>query len=149
VRPARLVLLSLLAASVAGGSVSSTPRAAPAAAFRVVANAGQAVGVVDRRFVADAFLKKTTRWPDGGLIRPVDLGPASGVRERFSEDVLGRSVAAVKSYWQQLVFSGRGLPPPELDGDDEVVSYVVSHAGAIGYVSPSANIERVRLLTLR
>jgi ABC-type phosphate transport system substrate-binding protein len=143
------VLLSLFAASVAGGPVPSTSRAAPVAAFRVVVNAGHATGTADRRFVTDAFLKKTTRWPDGSLIRPVDLGPASPVRERFSEEVLGRSVAAVKSYWQQLVFSGRGLPPPELDGDAEVVSYVATHAGAIGYVSPTANIEQVRMLTLR
>ena len=41
----------------------------------------------------------------------------------------------MRSYWQQRIFSGQGLPPPELADDDAVVSYVLSHPGAIGYVA--------------
>jgi len=147
VRPARIAILSLLVVLAAG--VLAASRAASAPAFRVVVNAANPASALDRRFVADAFLKKTTRWSDGSLVRPVDLEPGSAVRQRFSDDVLGRSVAAVKSYWQQLVFSGRDVPPPELDGDDEVVSYVARNRGAIGYVSTGANIDRVRPLTVR
>ena len=124
-------------------------RAASGPAFRVVASPGNPASAVDRRFLAEAFLKKTTRWADGSTIRPVDLNGESPVRQRFSEDVLGRSVLAVKNYWQQIVFSGRDLPPPELDTDDEVVRYVIKHDGAIGYVSGTANIERVKILTVR
>jgi len=90
---------------------------------------------VDRKFLADAFLKKTTRWDDGELIRPVDQVPDSPVRRKFSEDVVKRSVAAVRSYWQQVIFTGRGVPPPEVGGDDEVVRYVLKYSGAVGYVS--------------
>jgi ABC-type phosphate transport system substrate-binding protein len=92
----------------------------------------------------DVFLKRTTRWNDGEAIRPVDQRPDSTARRRFSETILQRSVAAVKSYWQQRIFSGRDLPPPELDSDDAVVSYVTKHRGAVGYVSGTAKLERAK-----
>jgi ABC-type phosphate transport system substrate-binding protein len=141
-----LVLLSVvaMAALLAAPSGATTQPA-----FRVIVNPGNPTGSIERRTVADAFLKKTTRWPDGSLIRPVDLGGQSPTRQRFSEDILGRSVSAVRSYWQQLVFSGRDLPPPELDTDEEVIRYVLRYAGAIGYVSGGGNVENVKVLSVR
>jgi len=104
---------------------------------------------VDRKFLSEAFLKRTTRWPGGAAIKPVDLGSDSPVRRRFSEDVLNRSVSAVKSYWQQMIFSGRAIPPPELETDEEVVRYVSKHAGAIGYVSGAGDLPGVKVVTLK
>jgi ABC-type phosphate transport system substrate-binding protein len=79
-------------------------------------------------------------------IRPVDAKPASSARQRFSKDVLKRSVSSVKSYWQQLIFSGRGTPPPELDSDEAIVSYVLKHPGSIGYVSGSAELKGAKVV---
>jgi ABC-type phosphate transport system substrate-binding protein len=148
VRLLRTVLLILTVAAPCALLVAPS-RAAGPAAFRVIVNPANGVSGVDRRFLADVFLKKVTRWGDGDLIRPADLRTESPTRQRFSEDILGRSVAAVKTYWQQLVFSGREVPPPEFDTDDEVVRYVLKHGGAVGYVSPGANIDRAKVVTVR
>jgi ABC-type phosphate transport system substrate-binding protein len=99
--------------------------------------------------ISEAFLKKTTRWRNGETIRPVDQPPSSGVRRRFSEGVLRRSVAAVRSYWQQRIFTGRDVPPPELDSDEAVIRYVTKYEGAVGYVSPGAKILDAKVLALR
>ena len=79
---------------------------------------------------------------------PVDLKPDSAVRRRFSEHVLNRSVAAVKSYWQQRIFSGRGVPPPELESEQAVLAYVTKHRGAVGYVSTTAEVGNVRVIRI-
>ena len=100
-------------------------------------------------FVADVFLKRTTRWSDGMYVRPVDLKPTSPVRKRFSESVLKRSVAAVRSYWQQRIFSGRALPPPELESEQAVIDYVSKHPGGVGYVGANTELAGVKVLTLR
>jgi hypothetical protein len=71
------------------------------------------------------------------------------VRRRFCEEVLSRSVAAVKSYWQQLIFSGRAVPPPELDTDEEVVRYVAKYSGAIGYVSGASELSGVKVVAVK
>jgi ABC-type phosphate transport system substrate-binding protein len=123
---------------------------APAAAtgealtFRVIVNGKDAATRLDRRFLADAFLKKRTRWDDDRAILPVDLKQDAAARDAFSHDVLGRDVASVRRYWAQLVFSGRGVPPPELEPEAEVVKYVATHPGAIGYVSSRAELAGVK-----
>jgi ABC-type phosphate transport system substrate-binding protein len=123
--------------------------AIPAPPYRVIVNPRNSIGQVARSFLADAFLKKTTRWRNGEVILPVDLGGDSPTRRKFTEEVLSRSVAAVRNYWQQLIFSGRDIPPPELDTEQEVVLYVLKHPGAVGYVSGTAEIGGAKVLTLK
>lgn len=136
---AALPLLSLL-------PLSRADQAPPE--FRIVAHPSQPEGI-ERAFLADAFLKKVTRWSSGEVIRPVDLRPSAAARRRFTELVLKRSVGAVRSYWQQRIFSGRDVPPPELDSDDAVLAFVAKHPGAVGYVSGGAKLAGVRELSIR
>jgi ABC-type phosphate transport system substrate-binding protein len=117
--------------------------------YRVIVNVANPVTALERRYLADLFLKKATRWPSGGAVRPADQTAESAVRRRFCDEVIGRPLEAVRSYWQQQVFSGRDVPPPELDGDEEVVRYVQKHPGAIGYVSLAADVRSVRVLGVR
>ncbi|MEO8178693.1 MAG: hypothetical protein ABI895_07660 [Deltaproteobacteria bacterium] len=123
--------------------------AEPSSGFRVVAHPSNSAVSVDRVFLMDAFLKKTTRWPGDDAIYPVDQGPDAAVRQQFSEQVLRRSVFAVRNYWQQRIFSGRGLPPPELESDDAVLRYVLSRPGAVGYVSERAALGAAKVLRVR
>ena len=116
--------------------------------FRVIAHPSRPETSVERAFVADVFLKNVTRWHDDEATRPVDQRLDSEVRRRFSESVLRRSVAAVKIYWQQRIFSGRGVPPPELESDEAVVGYVEAHPGAIGYISGAAPHGKTKVLTV-
>jgi ABC-type phosphate transport system substrate-binding protein len=135
---AALGLLLCVAVRQAAARADATPE------FRVIVNFDNSVTGLPRDFLADAFLKRTTRWSGGEVLRPVDQRSTAPVRQRFSDSVLHRSVAAVKNYWQQRIFSGRDLPPPELDSDEAVLRFVSSHHGAIGYVSGGAKLERVK-----
>jgi ABC-type phosphate transport system substrate-binding protein len=114
--------------------------------YVVIVNPTNPITTVERRFLEDAFLKRVTRWPSDQPIRPVDQGPGSPVRRAFTEEVLRRSVEAVKGYWQQHIFSGRDVPPPELDSDAEVIKYVLRYDGAIGYVPSGANLNGCKVL---
>jgi hypothetical protein len=116
--------------------------------FRLITYPGRPGTSVSRQFVADAFLKNVTRWPDDEAIRPVDQRSDSAVRRRFSDSVLRRSVSAVKTYWQQRIFSGRGVPPPELESDEAVVRYVEVNPGALGYVAGSAPTGKTKVLSV-
>jgi ABC-type phosphate transport system substrate-binding protein len=135
-----------LALVVAGTGVAV---AAAPAGFHVVAHPQNPAASVDRDFLADAFLKKAVRWPGGDTIQPVDLRADAPARERFSEHVLRRSIAAVRSYWQQRIFTGRGVPPPELESDAAVIQYVKMHPGAVGYVSERADVGAVKIIAVQ
>jgi ABC-type phosphate transport system substrate-binding protein len=118
-------------------------------AFRVIVHPDNPALGMSRDQVADVFLKKVTRWPDGETIRPVDLRTSSPVRKELTERVLRKSIAAVRSYWQQLIFSGRSIPPPELDSDAAVVAFVARNRGAIGYVSSEAKLDGVKVMATK
>jgi hypothetical protein len=95
------------------------------------------------------FLKRSTRWNDDTPVRAVDQPGDTPVRQAFSQAVHGRSAKAVVAHWQQQIFSGRSVPPPELASDELVTSYVSTHPGAVGYVSPRANVREVKVVEVR
>lgn len=127
---------------------SGVARAGDAPPFLIIVHSTNPAATLDREFLSAAFLKKKTRWPSGAVIRPVDQLATAGVRARFSEAVLGRSVGAVRSYWQQRIFSGRDVPPPELESDEAVVKYVLRQPGAVGYVSASVSLAGAKIIRL-
>jgi hypothetical protein len=128
-------LLGLLALGVA-----ATSAGAQSATFRVIVHASTGAGSLPRAELARLFLKKASTWPDGKAAIPVDQAESSAVRRAFSKAVLERDVSAVRAYWQQQIFSGRGVPPLERASDAEVLAYVRTHPGAIGYVSSGADL---------
>ena len=131
----KIVILSLLLSSVALPFAAQTGRS-----FKTVANQSTQVSEMSRVEVSRLFLKKKTLWARGEKVLPVDQLPKSSVRIDFSKVVHRKHVDAIKSYWQVKLFSGTATPPPELASDEEVLSYIRSNAGAIGYVSKGAAV---------
>ncbi len=146
-RPSTVLAVTLTLMPLTGGAGARADSGQPA--YSIIVNPNNPETTADREFLADAFLKKITTWPTGAAIHPVDLPSSSPVRRQFCEEVLHRSVEEVKSYWQQRIFAGREVPPPELDTDDEVVTYVLKHDGAIGYVSRDAKLNGAKVLGVR
>jgi ABC-type phosphate transport system substrate-binding protein len=138
-RPLRAALAALLLAA-----------ALPAAAedFKVVVNPENPVAELTTPQLSRLFLKKTIRWPEGRPVQPVE--PASAkLREQFARSVHEKSLSALKSYWNQLIFSGRDVPPLERPDDAGVMAYVRAEPGAIGYVSPGADVAGLKVLLIK
>ena len=113
---------------------------AQAQGYRVVVNASNPTSALSKEDLARVYLKKQTTWKSGGSVAVVDQSPRAAVRAQFSMQVLGRDVPTMKNYWQQSLFSGRGVPPIEQPSDEQVLSFVASNQGAIGYVSANAQL---------
>jgi ABC-type phosphate transport system substrate-binding protein len=140
--------LSLALIAVVPTVWANEQTAPPSPAYRIIVNPKNSAASVGRAFLQDAFLKKSTRWPNDVAIQPVDMRPNSPARVSFSQEVLKRPVPAVRSYWQQRIFSGRDVPPPELDSDEKVVAHVLRYEGAVGYVSGTANVGAAKPVTM-
>jgi ABC-type phosphate transport system substrate-binding protein len=52
--------------------------------------------------------------------------------EIMAATVFAKDMKFVKKHWLNLVFQGRANPPVYLDSNEEILSYVKKHAGAIG-----------------
>jgi ABC-type phosphate transport system substrate-binding protein len=91
---------------------------------------------IPRAALSSIFLKQAPRWGDGSAVLPVDQSVRSPVRHSFSNDVLQQGLVEVQVYWQRKMASGL-TPPPVKTSDEEIVAFVASTPGAIGYVSSS------------
>jgi hypothetical protein len=79
-------------------------------------------------------------------VLPVDQLEEAAVRDGFNREIHRKSGTAIRAYWQQRIFSGRDVPPPEKESDANVILFVRRHPGAIGYIStawPAAGVKTV------
>jgi ABC-type phosphate transport system substrate-binding protein len=111
------------------------------AQFLVVVNAANPVTAVSRAQLAEFLLGKATRWPHGAVVAPTDLPISSRIRQVFSKSVLGQPAAAVRSFWQQQQFAGRGQAPPQFATDDEILTYVRRTPGGVGYITMTTPLQ--------
>jgi ABC-type phosphate transport system substrate-binding protein len=103
---------------------------------------------ISRLKIGEIFLKKEKRWPDGQPAVPVEPPGKSSVRQRFDQEIFGKPVIAISAYWQQMIFGGKGVPPPEKSSDADVVAFVRETPGAVGYVASSADVSGVRVVAV-
>ena len=126
-----------IALLVATGLAATAVFAAESAGFKVVVNGASTMTEIDVRNLSRIYLKKTASWPDGSEAVPVDMASDTELRKEFSKAVHGRQAAAIKSYWQRQIFSGKGTPPMEFSSEEGLLFFVSEMPGAVGYVSDS------------
>lgn len=135
----------LVAAALAAGAVQVV---SAEASFRVIVHPKVKGTQIPRASLSSIFLKQASRWGDGSAVRPVDQSVRSPVRLSFSSDVLRQGLVQVQVYWHRQMAKGQ-VPPPVKTSDEEIVSFVASTPGAIGYVSPDTPLpDSVREVTV-
>lgn len=123
---------SLVTFSILLAASSASAGAAETVAYTVIVNASRPASLT-RQQIADLFLKRASRWPDGTPAVPVDLSVTEPTRQTFSRTMLGRPTEGIVQYWQQQMYAGRGTPPL-VKSPEETLEFVKTTAGAIGYV---------------
>jgi ABC-type phosphate transport system substrate-binding protein len=114
-------------------SLSFGSAGASAEVVAVVA-ASNPVSTLSRREIADIFLGRMIRFPDGREVVPVDQVENSAAREAFYLKFADKSPAQIKAFWSRIIFTGRGQPPPEVSNGVEVKKFIAKHPDAIGYI---------------
>jgi len=141
--------ITLILIGIALLSATVRLRAAGLDSVKVIVHPSNSISSMGKDQLARIFMKKLTEWEGGSRILVVDLTGESAVRNAFCREVFGKSLTAVKSYWQQQIFSGRGVPPLEKASDAEVLAYVKANQGAIGYVSADAPTGGVKVIAIQ
>lgn len=76
----------------------------------------------------------------------VALPPENQTRVLFNTKVVGLTEARIQSYWAQMRFTGRKIPPKELENEQLLIEYLLSHQGTVAYLS--SDIELPPKLTI-
>lgn len=127
----------------------AAPREAAAQAYVVIVNPAVSDASAPKALISKIFLKQAAKLPSGATVSPIDLAKESPVRAEFTKAVHGRTMTAVETYWQQQIFSGKDVPPASKASDDDVIAFVKSNPGAIGYVSAGASLAGVKAIDVK
>ncbi len=115
----------------------------------VVVSSKSAVTTLNRNQLADIFLGKSVRFPDGGAALPVDQIEGTAARDEFYANFIGKTAAQIKAYWSKIIFTGRGQPPKAVSNSGQVKQLLLKDPSAIGYIERSAVDSSVKVLTPR
>ncbi|MCG2578155.1 hypothetical protein LZ012_14260 [Dechloromonas sp. XY25] len=122
------------------------PAAEVRAELVVVVNARCGVAAMTRNEVINAFFGRSRQYFNGVETQPVDMVDTHPDRARFYDALVGKELSEVNAYWSRQVFSGRLQPPVKVGTPEEVLKWVVSHPGGIGFVELSKADARVRVV---
>lgn len=112
---------------------------------KIIANPGIGVTKISAEEIKSVFLATKTSLGDGSRVEPV-LSKQGAAHGAFVKEFVGKTEAALETYYRSLVFTGKGSMPKTLANDAEVVAYVAKTKGAIGYVSAGAGTAGVKTL---
>lgn len=101
---------------------------------------------MSRNQVCDVFTGKVKSLPNGINAIPIDQPEFNPLREEFYSKVTNKPATQAKANWAKLYFTGRGVPPREGTGSDDVKRIVNSTPGAIGYIGRSSLDGSVKVL---
>ncbi len=97
--------------------------------------------------VMRAFLGKKKKWNDGQKIYLAVLkkGP---IHEEFVTTYVNKTPSKFSSFWKIATVSGTGHPPKSFKTEADLLNYVTSKKGALGYISPNTPVEGVKTLSI-
>ena len=123
----------------------------PAAALDgvvVIANISVPVDSIRAADLKDIYTGRTTYWQDGqsvGIVLLADetSGDKTGVA---LNEVSGMNASQFRTFWQRMVFSGRGQQPRKADNAASVVALVASTKGALALVPSDIGLKGVKII---
>jgi len=114
----------------------------------VVVSAENPVQSLTRAELADIYLGRLDRFPNGDRVVPIDQKDGSPARDEFYEEYIGRTPAQVKAHWSKLIFTGRGQPPRSVASGDAAADAVAGNPHAIAYIDSGLVDERLRVVSI-
>jgi hypothetical protein len=116
------------------------------AEIAVIVDSSVSVDSVNVEQLERLYLDKPASIQASTRLTPVDQKKGSPLRKEFAEKVLGKTEGELSRYWSRLMFSGKGQPPREYDGDAAVIREVTGSPGKVGYIDSAAVTEGTRVI---
>ncbi len=92
------------------------------------------------------FLGKLNTFRDGGPAIPLDQKLGNTTRKFFIKTILKKTDKQMTAYWSRQVFTGRGLPPKEVDDPAALKKLVAENPNTIGYIDASIVDKSIKVV---
>jgi len=113
----------------------------------IIVNKETSIESLGLNTLVDIYTNNKTKWDNGEKIH-VSMLKKGPVHDAFSKDMIGMAPKKLVSVWKKVIFTGLGTPPKVVNTEAEMIRYVASTKGAIGYISASVQPENVNVFKL-
>lgn len=100
---------------------------------------------LDNQHVANIFLTRTNRFPNGKKAIPIEL-KHSDIRTNFYEEISGKNPTQLMAYWTTLIFSGKGKPPKGYQNVKALITRLEDNPGCISYLSLAQVTKNLKIV---
>ena len=83
---------------------------------------------------------------DGIPVQPINLEPGNSNRLYFIKNILQQTDDEYIAYWLVRKAIGKGMPPLEVNGQEEMINIIRATPNSIGYVDEKQGVLGVRIL---
>ena len=115
---------------------------------KIIVNKDTPINSISIDTLSQIYTGTKTKWDNGDkiFIALLKQGPS---HTAFTKDVVGISHKKLVGIWKKAIFTGVGTPPSMVNSEMDMIAFVASTKGAIGYVSSSASNENVRVISFK
>ncbi len=113
----------------------------------IIANPQAEITSLGRQKLKSIYLSSRSTWPNGMKIKLTIL-TADGPHQEFCQNFLNKSAAQLERHWRRQLYSGKALPPAERHTASEVIHYVRTTPGALGFIAGQPRPEGVVTVTI-
>jgi len=118
------------------------------AQLAVIVNPQSGVEQLSKSEVINIFLGNHRELPGGLIAKPVDMPTGTVEKTLFYRLLVNKDLDQMAAYWSRLVFAGSTSPPLQTARTADVLQYVATNRGGIGYVDRNAVDARVRVVLI-
>ena len=111
-----------------------------------VVSAKSSLDHLSKKDIADIFLGRTARLPNGEQVIAIDQDEGSPARDEFYASFLGKTPAQLKAHWSKIIFTGRGKPPLAVANSVETRKLLATNPHAIAYLDRSQLDSSVKVV---
>lgn len=111
----------------------------------VVVSKTSAVDALNNKNIANIFLTRTNRYPNGSKAVPIELSGGL-LRNDFYQEISGKTPMELTAYWTTLIFSGRGRPPKGYADINSLIDRLETSPTAISYLSLAQVTDNMKVV---
>ena len=111
----------------------------------VVVAKNSTIEALDLNQVANIFLARTNRFPNGEKSTPVEFVYGNS-REEFYVNISGKNTKQLMAYWTTLIFTGKGRPPKGYKELEQLMDALPLKLNYITYLDSSLVTEDMKVV---
>lgn len=113
----------------------------------IIAHPEISIHEISQSRLKQIYLNRSKKWQDGSRVHLTILDN-NNATVLFIDKYLGKSSAQFNRYWKRQLFSGKGIPPEYFKTMTELLAYIRSTKGAIGFIDSATPPEGVAVIKL-